>query len=458
MRRAPAAAALAGLALAACGVAPAAALKQLPGRAGCVGGARTKACTVTPYDRGPSQPTTEMSGRFLYGIVPYRGVATVAGFAVGSNGALRALRGPTSCVRRAVRGNGHYRRACRRARGLRDPVDVQMPRDGGQVYILTGGSESDGDGGVVALVRGPNGSLRQPARSAGCITQLARSGCARGRALVQPRHMAVSQDGRNVYVATANGAVVVLRRDVGTGRLRQPAGEAGCVISQSAPTSFGCARLPIPDVRPRDVAVAPDGDYVYVLAGGFETGVLQVYDRTPGTGDLRFVGCLSNTVTSQCERATGLRGPRGLAISPDGRTVYVASHYLRDGGTIATFARAAPTGSVVQIDAPAGCWSALPMDGCARGPGWIDPNALVVSHDGKTLYAAHTGGFGGGVLSSWSREDFAGEVHYGSCIAGNIKPCTHARGMRDFSEVSISADGRTLYLGGTTVLGVFRIA
>lgn len=441
------------------GASAADAFRQLPGRDGCVAGARTRLCTPTPYDRGPVQPVVDPSGRFLYGIVPFKGVSTVAGFRRLAGGALRPLRGPTACVRRSVRGDARYRRACKRARGLRDPVDVRMAPDGRHMYILTAASQDQGDGGIVGLERGPNGSLRQPPRQAGCVTVLPRSACGLVRALTRPRRMAISQDGRDVYAASADGAVVVLRRDRSSGRLRQLPGADGCAISASAPTSFGCERVPIPEVRPRDLVIAPDGSFVYVLMGRFEIGVLVVYARDHDTGALRFAGCLARSPADDpCAGAFGLAGPRGLAISPDGRTVYAASHYLRDGGALTTFSREAPTGSVSQLDAPAGCWSALVVPGCARGPGWIDPSSLAVSHDDKTVYVAYRGGRGGGVLGRWARDDFAGGLGYSGCAANAIKGCARTRGIRSFTEVSISVDGRTLYLGGTDVLGVFALA
>jgi DNA-binding beta-propeller fold protein YncE len=447
------------LALAAALVAatPAHALRQLKGRDGCVSGPRTQECTRTPYDRGPAQPVVDPSGRYLYGIAPFHGVATVAGFARFSNGALRPLRGPTACVRRSVQGDARYARACKKARGLRDPVDVRMTPDGRHMYILTGGSEASADGGIVGLARGPNGSLRQPPGQAGCITVLARSACGRVLGLTKPRRMTISHDGANVYAISADGAVVTLRRDAGTGRLRQLAGEAGCAISRATPTSFGCLRVPIPDVRPRDIVIAPDGDFVYVLMGRFEIGVLAVFARDHGTGALAFVGCLARLQDDPCYQAFGLAGPRGLAISPDGRTVYVASHYLQDGGAVTTYSRQAPTGGVTQLDPPSGCWAALTIGGCARGPGWIDPNSLAVSFDNKTVYGAYRGGRGGGVLAIWSRDDFAGAIRYAGCGAGRIKGCARTRGLRQFDEVSVSVDGRTLYVGGTSVLGVFEI-
>lgn len=448
------------LALAGSGAGPpaAGAFRQLPGREGCVAGARSRLCTPTPYDRGPVQPVVDPSGRFVYGIAPFKGVSTVAGFHRLASGALRPLRGPTACVRRSVRGDARFRRACKRARGLRDPVDVRMAPDGRHMYILTAGSQGPGDGGIVGLARGPNGSLRQPPRQAGCVAVLARSGCGPVRALTRPRRMTISQDGRNVYAASADGALVVLRRDPSSGRLRQLSGADGCAISASAPTSFGCERVPIPDVRPRDLAIAPDGDFVYALMGRFEIGVLVVYAREHATGALRFAGCLAAPQDDPCGGAFGLAGPRGLAISPDGRTVYAASHYLGDGGALTTFSRQAPTGSVTQLDAPAGCWTALVVPGCTRGPGWIGPSSLAVSHDDKTVYVAYRGGRGGGVLGRWGRDDFAGELRYSGCAAHAIKGCARTRGIRSFTEVSISVDGRTLYLGGTDVLGVFALA
>lgn len=462
MRRrfAPALAAAAAALLATPATAPA--LTQLPGRAGCVGGARTSACTPTQYDGGPGQPVADPSNRFVYGITRFHGVAAIGAFARESDGRLRPLRGPTSCVRRIVEGSAGLRAACKRARALSSPIDLWMAPDGFQVYALTAGSEPLDDGGVVTLVRGPNGGLHQASKAAGCITQLGKAGCAHGRSLDLPRRMTMSLDGLSMYVTSATGGLAVLRRDPDSGRLHQLPGPAGCVLSVHNPVGSSCARSPVPDAVPRDVAVSPDGAYVYALMARYERGAVAIYQRDADSGALTFAGCVAENGEAGCTPASGLAGGRSIAISPDGRSVYVAAHYFADGGTIASFSRDASTGALAPLDEGA-CMAAAPYPDCGAGPLFLDPSSLAVSHDGATVYVAYAGGAKlasgetGAVLAEFGRDPSTGRLSSATCTASGVKGCGRSRGVGGFNQVTVSVDGRTLYLGGRSVLGIFEI-
>ncbi|HEX3562839.1 MAG TPA: hypothetical protein VHU24_08390, partial [Solirubrobacterales bacterium] len=76
---------------------------------------------------------------------------------------------------------------------------------------------------------------------------------------------------------------------------------------------------------PEGVDVAPDGKNVYVAA--FNTGAIDVLNRNPATGRVAqtagHVGCLGRSLGCKPARATG--GASSIAISPDGRYVYMTS-------------------------------------------------------------------------------------------------------------------------------------
>src|ERR671935_889053 len=74
------------------------------------------------------------------------------------------------------------------------------------------------------------GDLTQPAGSAGCVSEGGSQGCAVGHSLTGPTSVAVSPDGKSVYVASyVDNAVARLNRNTTTGAITQPAGSAGCV-------------------------------------------------------------------------------------------------------------------------------------------------------------------------------------------------------------------------------------
>ena len=88
--------------------------------------------------------------------------------------------------------------------------------------------------------------------------------------------MAVSPDGKSVYVAAVNSdAVARLNRNTTTGAITQPAGSAGCVSETGAgPCADGHGL-----VAPRSVAVSADGKSVYVASYGSDA--VARFNRAP---------------------------------------------------------------------------------------------------------------------------------------------------------------------------------
>jgi DNA-binding beta-propeller fold protein YncE len=219
----------------------------------------------------------------------------------------------------------------------------------------------------------------------------------------------------------------------------------------------------VPDLVPRDVVVSPDGAFVYVLMARYEQGAVAVYSRDPGTGALAFANCISEGEdTSGCLPARGLAGARSIAISPDGRSVYVAAHYFDDGGTLTSYARDASTGALVQLEGAEGCMASAPYSDCGQGPHYLDPSSVAVSHDGSTVYVAYSGGFqggggAGGILATFGRDPGSGSVSTATCVASKVRGCGQVRGVSGFDQVTIAVDGRTLYLGGRSILGIFEV-
>src|SRR5204862_7525764 len=86
------------------------------------------------------------------------------------------------------------------------------------------------------------GDLTQPAGSAGCVSETGAGPCADGHALYGPLSVAVSADGKSVYVASSNdvdgvhfsNAVARVTRNRTTGATAQPAGSAGCASETGA--------------------------------------------------------------------------------------------------------------------------------------------------------------------------------------------------------------------------------
>ena len=188
---------------------------------------------------------------------------------------------------------------------LTSPEDIVVSPDGRHVYVASYGSHA-----VAVFARSRRtGLLEQLSGQRGCVRHGRGGGCAPGRALGGPASIAISPDGRNVYVAASGSdALSVFARDRRTGVLSQLAGPRGCF---SARPGGGCTVGRALN-EPTSVAVSPDGARVYVAGRRFPSGV-AVFARAAdgsltqpeGTG-----GCVSHRGGLECSAARGIRTPR----------------------------------------------------------------------------------------------------------------------------------------------------
>ena len=100
-------------------------------------------------------------------------------------------------------------------------------------------------------------------------------------------------------------------------------------------------------------------------------------------------GCVANHL-EVCARGRGLDDVEALATSVDGRFIYAVSSYLGVNHALTTFARSAKTGVLTQR----GCVSEGGTPPCARGRGLTGAIEVTVSPDGRNVYvaAAYSGG------------------------------------------------------------------
>ena len=97
-----------------------------------------------------------------------------------------------------------------------------------------------------------------------------------GRALDSPEDVAVSPDGRSIYVVSAKlSAMGVLARNRATGALTQVPGKRGCFIPGGV---LGCSNAR-GLAEAVDVTVSGDGRNVYVAGGDFSRGAIGVFSR-----------------------------------------------------------------------------------------------------------------------------------------------------------------------------------
>jgi DNA-binding beta-propeller fold protein YncE len=202
----------------------------------------------------------------------------------------------------------------------------------------------------------PACALAQLLGTAGCVSETGSSGaCTDGKALDAAASAAVSPDGTSVYVASFNSdAVAGFQRNGATGELTQFREKRGC--TSKGGSGGACAGGRGLD-SPRAVAVSPDGKNVYVAS--FDSDSVAVFQRDAGTGWLfqlsGTAGCVSQTGSGgNCAVGKALDGARTVSVSPDGKNVYVGSF---GNDAVAVFSRDTTTGALTQLAGTAGCVS-----------------------------------------------------------------------------------------------------
>jgi 6-phosphogluconolactonase (cycloisomerase 2 family) len=308
-----------------------------------------------------------------------------------------------------------------------------------------------------------SGVLSQLASPEGCVSEADANGdCIEGKALDGARSIAVSPDGHHVYVASfLSDAVAVFKRDRIPGILTQLAGTDGCV---SATGTGGICAEGVALDGPISIAVSPDGVNVYVASHG--SGAVVVFARNRKTGALTQLdgtaGCVSDSGTAGgCTDGVALAGALAVTVSADGRNVYVTS----DGSNaVAVFARHKKTGALTQLAGTAACVSdgAGGLGGaCAAGRGLAEARSVAVSADGRHVYVASIGDSAVAVFAR-NRQTGALTQLAGShgCVsdAGGEPSCAHGVGLHHAISVTVSRDGRHVYVGSTTnnAIAVFR--
>ena len=296
-------------------------------------------------------------------------------------------------------------------------------------------------GGASPALAAP-GDLTQKPGSAGCISDDGTGGaCIDGTAFNTPRALTVSPEGVSVYVASINsGALNVLDR-ASDGGLTQKPGTPGCISNNG--TGGACVKgVGLSGVR--GVVVSPDGTSVYGAA--YVTDAIAILDRAangvltqkPGTA-----GCISNNGTGgACVDGTALNGAAAVAISPDGTSVYIAS---QDNDAVVTFDRA-NDGTLMQKAGAAGCIVLVAEGSCATGSGLDEPRGIAVSPDGKNVYVASGVSDTLTVFDRAADGGLTQKAGAAGCLDDDgDAPCADVTGLDGAFGVTVSPDGANVY-------------
>lgn len=319
----------------------------------------------------------------------------------------------------------------------------------------TDGSYNDGYIDNVDLHFGrPLGGLTQLEGTDGCLMVDDTAGCATYATLQYLRAVAISPDGRNIYVTSrTSSSITTLNRDPATGTVSPLPGRDGCI---SATGHSGFCSVGRGLSHGLDVEVSPDGNNVYVASLGNDS--IQIYARDPATGALTELpgedGCISKRGTTGCAKGKGLSAPVGLAVSRDGRHLYVVSTTSGSSDasdSIAVFRRDSQTGVLTQPSGKDACFSLTGSGGaCRKGRALRDPGSVLVG-PGASVYVAS---LGSSALAVFTRNLDTGVLKQlegrEGCVTSKTDTggCTKGRVLRRAGSLAMSPDGRNLYVGG----------
>jgi hypothetical protein len=331
---------------------------------------------------------------------------------------------------------------------LSEPVKAVASPDGQNAYAISRVDYGSPQNAVAHFRRDSTGALTFE----GCFADSGDFGC---RPLTNgtvglPVDIVVSPDGRDLYTAGRIDSSIAHFRIAGDGTLAF----TGC----TGPT-FGCEPLPSGNQalsEPTAIAISPDGSSVYVTSG---SNVIHL--RRAGDGSLAFSDCVSwgepactsrpydCSVDPPCRGSGAFTEPRAVAVSPNGRAVYVASNFNKTTyapNAVGHFRRA-PDGHLSYADC-----IGEGADLCAPLPAGITlagMEAVAVSPDSAHVYvsAESNDRTSEAIAHFKARED--GALEFADCIGGKPSGCTAPAAVLDvihfIRALALGPDGRDLY-------------
>jgi 6-phosphogluconolactonase (cycloisomerase 2 family) len=271
-----------------------------------------------------------------------------------------------------------------------------------------------------------------PAAHAVALTPVTNCG-ANCTGLSSPQAVATSADGKHVYVVNpsggsqGNGSLKVYSRNASSGAL---------TLEQTFSSSGNpCQSGVRPFKGATGVAVAPDGNHVYVSVS-FSSSLL-ILSRNSTTGQ---VSCAGRVVDS-----TNLRKATSVSVSPDNLTVY-ATATTAGQDRVTTYSRNTTTGALTFVQSV--------RDGTAAGGNSLSsPTATITSPDGAFVYATAAGD---NAVTRFTRDTV---ITYGRLLspAALVDNGGSIDGLRGVAWAAMSPDGKHLYTAAPTdnAIGVF---
>jgi DNA-binding beta-propeller fold protein YncE len=195
----------------------------------------------------------------------------------------------------------------------------------------------------------------------------------------------VSPNGEHAYSVGVQGDLIEYSRSLSNGSLSV----IGCLTSlalgepQCAGENVQMGVAAVGD--PSAIAISPDGKSVYVTS---QLNNTIAEFEVESSGLLKKVGCITHESSlAECETtgANGLENPYGVTVSPEGENVYVTAFSEE---AIGEFKRNTETGVLTQLTAPNECIGSATSSCPTKTIGLTDDIGIVASPNGKDVYVA----------------------------------------------------------------------
>jgi DNA-binding beta-propeller fold protein YncE len=359
-------------------------------RACIAAGAHSRCATNDGALSGADALATSPDDRFVY--VGAVNAATVSAFRRARHGVLvplaHSVRGPArgkrhdsspyfGCVSGVTLARTSQPRCGAHINGLNGIAALVVSPDGRSLYAVSYGL-APGEDSVITLQRDPRtGGLRPLPGKRSCVQSLPGRGCPPLAGLEGATAITISPDGGFVYVASElSGAVRGFLRNRSTGALTPLYGRGGCISSGRRAASDARCAATIPQLAgARSLALSPDGRELYVAA--FDPGAVVVLRRNPRSGRLAAgpPNCLQAAPDASCPLGLPfLHGASALAMGAHARVLYVISV---GGNSLVELLRNPADGALsLRSNSPT-----------ALGP-LTGPVALALSPQGHSIYLA----------------------------------------------------------------------
>jgi 6-phosphogluconolactonase (cycloisomerase 2 family) len=222
-----------------------------------------------------------------------------------------------------------------------------------------------------------------------------------------PIDVAFAPDSKFVYVLDDNAGKVVAFR-VDDGKLEFVEADEG---------KDGCYR------GGRGLAFHPDGKTLFVAS---RTAGLVVADRDATTAKTS----VRQVIKDEEGDAHGLDGAMGVAVSPDGRSVYVSAGRFEGDNAVSAF-RIDPDGRVAFLQEF--------LNGAGELRDFVGGNSIAITPDGLNVYAVATRS---GTVASFRRDPATGKLRY----LETLDDGGEGAGENGAAGLGISPDGRYVYV------------